>query len=133
MDWDAQVVPSIVEDHLVQLTPVAAKVRGLGIVRHRGLVVHNLARVPFVNVEAVARGVGVNAQWAELVRDGAVAPAGKDASSIRAKGDDVAQSLELGKSLVHLDIVALTPALYSRSEPTKTCDGCQCLSRRLDW
>lgn len=125
MYGDLEVVPGEVEDYLVELAAVSVVVGVLLRVGRRLLIDDNLARVVFVDIEAVR--LQVDGQGAELLGDLAVLPTVEDAAGVGPKGDDVAQDLELGELLVDLDIVPLEVALdccRKTSEPWRFMSVC---------
>lgn len=102
---------------------MAAEERRFRVVWHRGLVIDDLARVEFVDIEAVPRAVGVDTKSTELARHRAVVPASEDAPSIASKSDDISQLLKFWERFVDLHIMALTAAFYSCCQAPEPCEA----------
>jgi hypothetical protein len=72
-----------------------------------------------MNLETIV--TQVDRHGAHLGGNLAVAPAVEDPPSIRTKGDNVPEDLELGEGLVDFDVVALPVAFYCGCETAKSC------------
>lgn len=106
----------------MQFPAVATEKGRFRVVRHRRLVVHHLPGIPLVDIEPIPRAVRVDAQWPELVCDGAVAPPCKDAACVRAKRDDVAELLEFREGFVDGDAVSLSVTFYGGGKTTEALE-----------
>jgi hypothetical protein len=104
----------ILKHNLVQLAPMAVERRRRLVARRALLIYDDLARVVFVDVEAV-RGE-IDRDLAHGGCDGAVGPAVEDAPGVGPEGYDVAEDLERGEGLVYDGRVAVAEAFYGCSE-----------------
>jgi len=108
----------ILKHNLVQLAPVSVKHRARLVSRRVLLVYDDLARVEFVDVEAVV--LQVDGDFAHLGRDGPVGPAVEDAARVGPEGYDVAEDFEGREGLVDDGRVAVADAFYGCGEAAET-------------
>lgn len=117
MDRDTEIVPRIVENHLMQLASMPVIRRLLFALPRVLLVNNNLSSVVLVDVEAVA--TEVDGQRPQTLGDLAIRPSVEDSAGVRTERDNISKNLELREGFVYLDVVSMAMTLDSSGETTE--------------